>query len=100
MRRADEGGDELAVIDGFVLRLELGFNRVGPLDLRRDHRDWHVEADEEIADWAVYRALKRTSDRFDRTDAVEICLEEVKAAPAVDMQGVVQFDLSDLGGEG
>ena len=76
MRLADEGRDELAVIDGFVMRLEKGFNNYGPLDLESDVRNLDEEADEEIADWAVYRACKRHSRRF--------------------MTGVVTFDLSDV----
>jgi len=56
-------GDELAVFDGFVARLEKGRTSYGaPLDLD-DGREWHVEADEELADYGVYRAFKRTSER-------------------------------------
>lgn len=66
MRLTDEGYDELRVIDGFVRRLEKGLDTYGPLDLEKgeaSRRDLDAEADEEIADWAVYRALKRTSQR-------------------------------------
>ncbi len=63
-------GDELAVLDGFLARLEKARAIYGePLDLD-DGREWDVEADEELADYGVYRAFRRTSrralhDRFD-----------------------------------
>ncbi len=81
MRLAHDGIDEVQVIDGFVMRLELGFNNYGPLDLRRDGRDMQAEADEEIADWAVYRACKRTSARIAVMDAFD--LSDAGAAAAL-----------------
>jgi hypothetical protein len=71
-------GDEISVIDGFVLRLEIGRPVYGPLDLRVDRRDWDRESDEEIADWAVYRALKRTSRRMEEIAAIEEGLGELR----------------------
>ena len=71
------GGDELDVLDGFLLRLELGRSRYGALDLRSDARDWQREQDEEVADWAVYRALARTSRRYAQVDALHAGLGEL-----------------------
>ena len=96
-RLAEVGGDELAVLDGFLVRLELGAERYGALDLRGNPRDWDREADEEIADYAVYRALKRTSARIERVTAIEAGLDELAE---VDTDTYLRFDLSDVGGEG
>lgn len=87
-RLAEAGRDELDVIDAFMLRLEIGFDRYGPLDLRRDQRDWRSEADEEIGDYAVYRALQRVGRRFARVDSIDAGLTELAG-----------FDTSDTGGE-
>lgn len=101
-RLADEGRDELDVIDGFVLRLELGLNNHGALDLRRDRRDWTHEADEEIADYAVYRALARTSRRFADVDRIELGLEEIADAAPLEIQRAavkMGWDTTDIEGD-
>lgn len=48
--------DELRVLDAILLRLELGRDRYGALDLARDRRDWAREEAEEHVDALVYRA--------------------------------------------
>jgi hypothetical protein len=77
LQLADGGRDEIAVLDGFLLRLELGQQRYGALDLSKSKRDWDREADEEIADWAVYRALKRTAVHYAAVRRVESGLDEL-----------------------
>jgi hypothetical protein len=58
-RLAENGGDECAVINAFVQRLEVGFERYGALDLASDRRDWRKEASEEVDDFVVYREMWR-----------------------------------------
>lgn len=97
-RLGDEGRDELAVIDGFVQRLELGFNHYGPLDLRRDRRDFVRERDEELVDAEVYRSCQRTSERYAQLDRIEIGLDEIADAP-LEIQAAARrmaWDQSDL----
>lgn len=88
-----DAGDELRVIDGFLLRLELGRDRHGVLDLRRDRRDWAHEGDEEVADWAVYRALDRTSKRLTQIDAIEQGLDELREAEPDECPGCAAGDI-------
>lgn len=99
MALADDG-DEVQVIDGELMRLELGRQRYGALDLRKDHRDWNREGDEEIADWAVYRALKRTSARQRAVDAVEAGFDELKTATTDRSlkEALVEWKCSGCGG--
>lgn len=95
-----DAGDEVEVLDGFLMRLELGRQRYGALDLRKNKHDWDAECDEEVADWAVYRAFKRTSNRQAQVDAIETGLVEL-AEPVSDRtlkEALIAFDLSD-GGE-
>lgn len=68
-RLAAVGGDAIEVLDGFLTRLELGAERYGALDLVNNPRDWEQEADEEVADYAVYRRLQRISSRRQRTES-------------------------------
>jgi hypothetical protein len=92
-----EAGDEVEVLDAELLRLELGRQSYGPLDLRKDRRDWSREIDEEMADIAVYRALQRTSRRQAQKDSIEAGLEELKTDRSIKDE-LVRFDLSE--GEG
>lgn len=54
-----DGGDVLGVVLGQLERFALGVERYGALDLDAPH-DWQVEEDEERADVANYRAIRRT----------------------------------------
>lgn len=54
--------DELRVISVILGRLELGRQRYGYLDLKRDDRDFKRERAEEYADAAIYDAC----DELDR----------------------------------
>ena len=54
--------DELRVIDQLLVRLELGRDRYGHLDLSRA-RDWEREEAEELLDMQVYRACMVLVDR-------------------------------------
>lgn len=73
-------GDELAVLDGFVARLEKGRASYGaPLDLD-DGREWDAEADEELADYGVYRAFKRTSERRRRDERLSAMFDTSEVA--------------------
>lgn len=67
-RLAAVGGDAVEVLDGFLSRLELGAERYGALVLATTNRNWEQEADEEIADYAVYRRLQRISARRQQTE--------------------------------
>lgn len=58
----ERGGDILAVIRGELDRLVVGAERYGALDLDAPH-DWQAEEDEEHADIAVYRAIRRAVGR-------------------------------------
>lgn len=74
--------DELRVVDAILLRLELGRERYGALNLRADSRDWRREGDEELVDLAVYRACERISERDRQVDEIEAGLDElVHSAP-------------------
>lgn len=76
---AKNGGDALSVLDGFLARLELGVQRYGALVLASNPRNWDDEADEELSDWAVYKAFQRISvrrqdahDRFDLSTTEDV----------------------------
>lgn len=85
-RFVDNGLDELAVIDAFVLRLELGLERYGALDLTAAARDWSAEADEEAVDREVYRCFQRVSQR---TTADELSIPQAGLIPIDDsVEGV------------
>lgn len=97
-RLAEVGGDAIEVLDGFLLRLELGAERYGALVLASDRRNWQQEQDEEIADYAVYRALSRLS-RNARHGARREVETGAEGSPhetpsGAGLSGVVQFDLS------
>lgn len=54
--------DELAVVVQVVTRLlDVGRRSYGPLQLDSDQRDFEAEADDEITDWMIYRAMNRIS---------------------------------------
>ena len=74
-----DAGDEIRILDGILLRLEIGRQRYGALDLSRP-RDWQVEADQEAIDLAVYQACKRESLRLEQTTAVERGLDELRSS--------------------
>lgn len=59
--------DELRVLDVILARLELGRERYGYLDLRRDQRDFKREKAEEYVDAAIYDACDVLSKREDGT---------------------------------
>jgi hypothetical protein len=85
--------DELRVLDQLLVRLELGRDRHGHLDLSQK-RDWHKERAEEFADAAVYGACLVLAERDEALRG--------KQAPVSDRalkDALVAFDLSD-GGEG
>lgn len=62
--------DELRVVDVILIRLELGRDRYGLLDLSKP-RDWEVERAEELVDAAVYAACGVISDRDQRAAAID-----------------------------
>lgn len=70
------GGDAIEVLDGFLTRLEVGAARYGALVVASDRRDWEQEADEEIADYAVYRRLQRISVRRQSSESRAFDLSE------------------------
>jgi hypothetical protein len=92
-----DAGDEVEVLDGELMRLELGRSSYGPLDLRSDKRDWRAEGDEEVSDLAIYRALQRTSRRQAQKDAVEQGLSELRETDRGVKAALVAFDVSDEG---
>lgn len=53
--------DELRVLDYLLVRLELGEQQYGRLDLATDRRDWAEEERQEHADGVVYRACAEIS---------------------------------------
>ncbi len=65
------------MIDAILIRLELGRDRYGELNLRADSRDWRREGDEELVDLAVYRACERISKHDTQVDQIEAGLEEL-----------------------
>ncbi len=78
-RLAAVGGDAVEVLDGFLARLELGAERYGALDLANNPRNRESEADEEQADYGVYKAFQRISarrreahDRFDLSTTEDV----------------------------
>jgi hypothetical protein len=86
--------DELRVVDQLLVRLELGRDRYGHLDLAQ-RRDWARERAEEAADYAVYDACLLLSQRDE-------AMRAIAAAPVSDRTlktALVAFDTSD-GGEG
>lgn len=56
------GGDELAVLESELDGLLDGLETHGRMDLDAP-RDWVREQDQELRDWAVYRACRREADR-------------------------------------
>jgi hypothetical protein len=86
--------DELRVLDQLLVRLELGRDRYGHLDLAQK-RDWARERAEEAADYAVYDACLLLAQRDEDMRAMAI-------APVTDRtlkQALIAFDVSE-GGEG
>lgn len=77
--------DELRVVDAILLRLELGRDQYGPLDLNKP-RDWAREEAEEHIDAVVYRACALIS----RQDAHR---RELRGAAGREM---VEAGLSEL----
>jgi hypothetical protein len=83
--------DELRVVDQLLVRLELGRDRYGHLDLAQ-RRDWARERAEEAADYAVYDACLLLSQRDEDMRAM--------VAPVSDRTlktALVEFDLSESG---
>lgn len=82
------GPDELRVLDALLERIELGRDRYGFLDLARA-RDWDRELAEEMLDVQVYRAVGRV-------------LEKTRSVVPPGSRGgiLLDFEMSDLGGEG
>jgi len=83
--------DELRVLDQLLVRIELGRDQYGHLDLSRK-RDWARERSEEMADWAIYDACLILAQRD----------EAMRGAPAqvsdrTLKDALVAFDLSDEG---
>lgn len=68
--------DELRVLDVILVRLELGRERYGLLDLAVP-RDWERERAEELADAAIYEAARVLTDRDKRTAAILADVEEI-----------------------
>lgn len=69
--------DEARVIDALLVRLEIGRERYGHLDLRKA-RDWDREEAEELLDMRIYQACRTLVERdaamsreFDLSDAGE-----------------------------
>jgi hypothetical protein len=81
-----DAGDELRVIDALLIRLELGLDRYGPLNLKGRSRDFQRESDEELVDWLVYQACKRVSDRDTQIAAIESGLDELATNAPADVQ--------------
>ena len=62
LRGLDKGS--LRALGWIADRLRRGFEQYGPLDIEGDMRDWDREANEEAADYLVYKAcadLRRRS---------------------------------------
>lgn len=122
--------DEVRVIDAILIRLELGRERYGLLDVSRV-RDWRKERREELLDVIVYDVARELADedreraalreaarvemlgpvdteqlelaRWQRADERTVVSGETARIALDDMRDVEpyeRFDVSDLGGEG
>ena len=76
--------DELRVVDSILTGLERGADTYGPLVISDDARDWQREADEELRDWAVYRAIGRLAIRDEKSERITA---EIDAPSDVDIGG-------------
>ena len=63
------GPDERAVITYIARRLVQGEKAYGPLDLKRDRRNWKREASEELLDACVYLACATINNPSSKGEA-------------------------------
>lgn len=83
--------EPIRVIEAWGLGFHLG-NAVKYI-ARAGHKGSELE-DLEKARWYIDRAIEQLNARHQ----VERCLVEMREAPAVDMRGVVEIDMSELEG--
>jgi hypothetical protein len=99
LRLADVGRDELRVLDVFVTSLERTFMDRGPLDLTKA-RDWRRERAIGVIDDAIAQACEALARRDDQILAVEIGLDEIADAEAIEparFADLLGEDLPDYG---
>lgn len=99
-RLALAGHDELRVIDALLVRLELGRERYGLLDLERDRRDWFKERREELLDAMVYDVAEQLrADDLARANLRNAAHAEMLGGDPMSDEPAALMARFDLGGE-
>lgn len=104
--------DELRVVDDVLVGLEMGAEKVGPLDLTNDDRDWDEEAAQECRDLLAYLAMDKVARAHRKRERiaceahdvavaeVDPGLAELRDAEVVTSEQPLIDHLFDHGGEG